>query len=176
GPTASQPTGSTGGGGGATGGAPAGSTGAAPTGSTGSAPAGNTASDSAPTGSGGDSSGTIDFGDCPALEALVASAGLSTAFGAVGTTGARFAMADFQRLVDAAPNEIKSDLQVIANVLNEFFTTLEELNVDLNNPAWFATLSQDDLVKLDELTSKLDTPEIGAASARLEAYFQEKCD
>jgi hypothetical protein len=162
-------------GGGATAGQPAASTGGgAPTGSTGGGTTSQATGSTAGQTAGG--SADIDLEDCPELEALVASAGVGNPFaGGGGVPGTEFDAEDFQRLADAAPNEIKPDMQVIAAVLTEFFGVMEDLEVDLTNPLSFTTLSEAELARLEEAASKMDTPEVTAASERLEAYFGEHC-
>jgi hypothetical protein len=172
GATAGQPAASTGGG------APTGSTGGGTTSqATGSTAGGTTGQATGSTGgqtAGG--SADIDLEDCPELEALVASAGVGNPFaGGGGVPGTEFDAEDFQRLADAAPNEIKPDMQVIAGVLTEFFGVMEDLEVDFSNPLSFTTLSEAELARLEEAASKMDTPEVTAASERLEAYFGEHC-
>jgi hypothetical protein len=156
GSTGGQSTGS--GGGSATGGGSTGSTGSTDSGSTGSA-----------------SSDDLDPEDCPELQAFVDSAGVGDAFTGAGAPGQDFDAEDFQQLADNAPGEIKDDMQVLADVLQEFFAALEDLEVDFSNPASFANLSAEDLAELEELSTRFDTPEIQAASERIEAYFNELC-
>jgi hypothetical protein len=164
---AAQPTGggSTGGGGGSTGSGGGGSA----TGATGGGSTGTTAS------TGSDSSDEFDLEDCPELQGFVDSAGVGSAFAGGGVPGVDFDPEDFQRLAENAPGEIREDMQLVADALEEFFTVLEDLEIDFSNPASFANLSPADLAKFEEVSSKIDTPELEAASDRIEAYFDELC-
>jgi hypothetical protein len=158
GSTGSQATGGGGGGGGGS------ATGSQATGATGPAATGSS-----------DDSDDIDLEDCPQLEAFVNSAGVGEAFTGDGVLGTDFNPEDFQQLAENAPGEIRADMQVLADVLTEFFTAFEELEVDFSNPASFANLTAEELAELDELSTKFDTPEVTAATERVEAYFEEIC-
>jgi hypothetical protein len=170
-PTPAQATGSTAGGStGSTGGQSTGSGG-----STGSQATGATGATGAASTGASDDSEEFDPEDCPELQALAESAGLSEDAFTTGGLGDDFDAENFRRLADNSPDEIRDDMQLLAGVLEEFFGKLEELELDFSNPASFASLTPEELAELEELTAGFDTPEITAASERIEAYFAEVC-
>ena len=106
---------------------------------------------------------------------MVTAAGVRNAFTGGDVPDLKLGAETFKKLADNAPSEIKPDMQVLATALGSFFNTLDDLNVDISNPASFATLSQADLTKLQAAASQLDTAQVHAASDKVQAYFQAKC-
>ena len=82
----------------------------------------------------------------------------------------------FQNAADNAPSEIKADMQVMANAFAGFYGTLDELGVDLSDPATFATLDASQQATFQAALENLDTPELQQASDNLDAYFTENCE
>jgi len=77
-------------------------------------------------------------------------------------TAAREGQTAINQAVNAAPAEIKNDVQVIATALGGFLTDLEAANYDVNKltPATFA---------------KLQAPEFATSSQRFQAYTRNVC-
>jgi hypothetical protein len=80
-----------------------------------------------------------------------------------------------QTAADRAPDEIKADMQLLADAIAGFFGTLEEFEVDFSNPASLASLSAEEQAELTAAMESFDTPELAEASERLNTYFTEKC-
>ena len=108
-------------------------------------------------------------GEC--LDLAGVGAKVSEAFDAAGSgSGDLAATADaFDEFVAAAPDEIKDDLQVIAERFAEIAEALK--GVDLTS----GTPSAEDLQKLQEVGSSLDNAELKQASENIEAWVNENC-
>jgi hypothetical protein len=74
------------------------------------------------------------------------------------------------QLATKAPDEIKADVQVIA----ENFSTIAEKMKDLDLSAG-GTPSPDDLAKLQELTASLSSPKVTKAGQRIQAWAEKNC-
>jgi hypothetical protein len=74
------------------------------------------------------------------------------------------------QLATKAPDEIKADVQVIA----ENFSKIAEKMKDLDLSAG-GTPSPDDLAKLQELTASLSSPEVTKAGQRIQAWAEKNC-
>lgn len=115
--------------------------------------------------------GDIDLGDlsgeCTELAAIGAK--IAQAAGAQG--GDIGSSADyFAELADAAPDEIKDDLEVFAEEFAQFAEAIA--GIDLSGGS---TPSADDIAKIQEATAAFDDPRIQEASANIEAWAQENC-
>lgn len=113
----------------------------------------------------------VDLGDlsdeCTELAAIGAK--IAQAAGAQGgdlDTSAEY----FAELADAAPDEIKDDLEVFAEEFAAFAEAIA--GVDLSGGT---TPSADDIAKIQEATAAFDDPRIQEASANIEAWAQENC-
>jgi hypothetical protein len=129
----------------------------------------------------GDSDANVDDAEailenCPEL---IASFGTIAAIGGGGDPSADFDINDaveaFQNAADQAPDEIKADMQIMADAFADFSAAIEEVGVDLNDPASFATLDAEQQAQLLEALESFDNPELTEASANLSAYFTEHC-
>jgi hypothetical protein len=80
-------------------------------------------------------------------------------------------VAQFDELADAAPDEIKADFEVLADVFHEYDEILAE--IDYN----FLALASDPeaQAKFSELESAFDSDELDAASDNIEAWTEENC-
>jgi hypothetical protein len=116
----------------------------------------------------------IDLGDLSEECLSFASVGakMSEAFEAAGgATGDLSASAEaFDELVDAAPDEIKGDLQTLADGIQQMAEALK--GVDLTSGE---TPSAEDLQQLQEAMSSLDNTELQQASTNVEAWVEENC-
>ena len=148
----------------------------------------SSSSDTTNNSSSSDSSGSSDSNDATAAEIMANCPELTGFFGAF-TSGAfanpasgGSAEADFEDTVkvfqaaaDNAPNEIKGDMQVLADGLAKYFSTLSDLGVDLNNPASFATLDEDKLAQLQTALETFDNASFEEAANNVSAYVDEHC-
>lgn len=118
--------------------------------------------------------------NCPELLAF-ASAAAQGAFG--GASPAPSTLEEdleltaeyFQQLAANSPDEIRADMQIIADAFGQFFQTLEELEIDFSDPSSFATLDADAVAQLEAASSAVDTPEVNAAVENVQAYFEREC-
>lgn len=113
----------------------------------------------------------VDLGDlsgeCTELAAIGAK--IAQAAGAQG--GDLDTSADyFAELADAAPDEIKDDLEVFAEEFGKFAEAIG--GIDLSGGT---TPSADDIAKIQEATAAFDDPRIQEASANIEAWAEENC-
>jgi hypothetical protein len=81
----------------------------------------------------------------------------------------------FQDAAKNSPNEIKGDMQTLADGFAKFASTLKDLGVDFSNPATFASLTADQQTKLQESVSAFDTDAFQKASDNVQAYFDQHC-
>jgi hypothetical protein len=129
----------------------------------------------------GDSDANVDDAEailenCPEL---LASFGAISAIGGGGDPSADFDVNDaveaFQNAADQAPDEIKADMQVMADAFADFSAAIEDVGVDLNDPASFAALNAEQQAQLLEALQSFDSPALTEANANLTAYFTENC-
>ncbi|MGL6278464.1 MAG: hypothetical protein ACRC50_02775 [Gaiella sp.] len=92
---------------------------------------------------------------------------------AVGTQGGDIdtSVDYFTELADAAPDEIKDDLEVFADQFAEFAKAVQGL--DLSGGT---TPSAEDVQKLQEASAAFDDPKLQEASANIEAWAKENCE
>jgi hypothetical protein len=87
-----------------------------------------------------------------------------------GNAGLEEASALFDELASEVPDEIKADFEVIAENFAQIAEVLKD--VDL---AEGETPSAEDLAKLQELTTSINSTEVQQASQNIEAWAQENC-
>lgn len=113
----------------------------------------------------------VDLGDLSGecLELASIGAKFSEAFESTGSaSGDLSATADlFDELIEAAPDEIKDDLEVMSEGLAEYAEALDGIN--LTQP------SAEDIAKLQEVTQSFDTTEFQEASQNIEAWVSANC-
>lgn len=118
--------------------------------------------------------------NCPELLAF-ASAAAQGAFGGANPAPStleedlELTAGYFQELAANSPDEIRADMQIIADAFGQFFQTLEELEIDFSDPSSFATLDADAVAQLEAASSAVDTPEVNAAVENVQAYFEREC-
>ena len=130
-----------------------------------------------------DDDADVDIDDAEAIlencPELIASFGAIAAIGGGGDPSADFDVNDaveaFQNAADQAPDEIKADMQVMADAFADFSAAIEEVGVDLNDPASFASLDAGQQAQLLAALQSFDSPELTEANANLTAYFTEHC-
>lgn len=112
-----------------------------------------------------DLSGVLADEDCLAL----ASVGATFAQAISGATDEEAAEA-FQKLADEVPDEIKADVQILADWFAEYTAKLKDIGIEAGQ-----TPSADQLQQLQAAIAATNQDELTAASQRLEAWTQENC-
>lgn len=122
------------------------------------------------------SSGT--FENCPEFANFAAS--IATAFSGATPGSAATDLEDtvqyFQALADASPDEIRADMQVIAEAFGGFYSVLNDFNIDLSNPTSFASLTADQQAQLQTALEELGNPNLEEASNNVSAWFEANCN
>jgi hypothetical protein len=112
-----------------------------------------------------DLSGVLEDEDCLAL----ASAGSAFAQAFTGTSSAEDAEA-FQELADSVPDEIKADVQILAEAFATYSEELQDIGLEAG-----ATPTAEQLQQLQAALASIDQAEVTAASERLGTWAQENC-
>jgi hypothetical protein len=107
--------------------------------------------------------------DC--IELAGVSAKFSQALSATGQN-ANFEATNafFAELVKKAPDEIKDDLAAVAKAWGEMAAALKDLDLQSGQVP-----SAETIAKLQQLSTKFDTPELQQASKNLQAWSQKHC-
>jgi hypothetical protein len=87
-----------------------------------------------------------------------------------GNAGLDEASALFDELASQVPDEIKADFEVIADNFAEIAEVMKEVDLAAGEQP-----SAEDLAKLQELTSTLNSPEVQRASANIQKWTEENC-
>lgn len=87
-----------------------------------------------------------------------------------GNAGLDEASALFDELASQVPDEIKADFEVIAENFAEIADVMKEVDLAPGEQP-----SAEDLAKLQELTSTLNSTEVQQASANIEKWTEENC-
>lgn len=83
-------------------------------------------------------------------------------------------IADFMESVaDNVPNEVSDDFRTLGNAYRNFAEGAGDL--DLSNPSAIASITPEQLQRMEESLKKLDTEEVRAAAAKIEKFVQENC-
>ncbi len=106
-------------------------------------------------------------GECEALLNLFLS--ISGAF-----LGGEVAALDSAALANF-PGEIRADAQILSDTLREFSVGLQDMGINLADPASFATMTEAQQAAFDDLTASLDSAQFNAASDNLSAYGDQQC-
>jgi len=112
-----------------------------------------------------DLSGILGDEDCLAL----ASVGATFAQAITGATDEEAAAA-FRKLADEVPDEIKADVQVLADWFADYAAKLKDIGIEAGQ-----TPSADQLQQLQVALVATNQEELTAASQRLEAWTQANC-
>jgi hypothetical protein len=92
---------------------------------------------------------------------------------AAGSAGdLKTSVAEFDKFAAAAPADIRADVKILASAFHKSATVLAEINFD---PSSGKTPTSEQLKKLEQIGSSLDTTETKAASDRVSAWFASKC-
>jgi hypothetical protein len=112
-----------------------------------------------------DLSGILADEDCLKL----ASVGATFAQAITGATDEEASEA-FQNLVDDVPDEIKADVQVLADWFAEYTAKLKDIGIEAGQ-----TPTADQLQQLQAALTATNQQELEAASQRLETWANENC-
>ena len=112
-----------------------------------------------------DLAGVLEDEDCLAL----ASAGSAFAQAFSGTGTPEDAEA-FQELADSVPDEIKADVQVLAEAFATYSEELQDIGLEAG-----ATPTAEQLQQLQAALASIDQAEVTAASERLGTWAEENC-
>jgi hypothetical protein len=113
-----------------------------------------------------DLSGVLADEDCLKL----ASIGATFAQAVTGASDEE-AVEAFQQLVDDVPEEIKADVQVLADWFADYTAKLDDIGIE---PGATPTAAQ--LQQLQAALADTNQPELTAASERLSAWASENCE
>jgi len=133
---------------------------------------------SQPTDTADPSDGDVDFSNCPELAQWSSDWGAASQAAFAGGTdqpGFEYTADYFQEFADRAPGEIRDDMQVIADAFQDLFDALEELDLDLTDPAAAASMTEEDMEKLQEAFGFMDNPSIEEASNNIAEYLEREC-
>jgi hypothetical protein len=124
-----------------------------------------------------DDGGGLSLNCIDATEAMAAavnsySTGLAGAFGGtIDDDSLQVAADQLQAMADAAPDEIKDDLEVIAEELGAFYAALAEIGFDGTG-----TPTQEQMDELAGLAESLNQEAFQEASDNIEAWFESNCE
>jgi hypothetical protein len=112
-----------------------------------------------------------DFASGECLELAQAGQALGAALGATGTGDDLSAQSEaFQDFVDKAPEEIRADVQILADAFAKYADALGDIDIEPGE-----TPSQEQALKLAQALGSLDQAEVTAASERVTAWTTENC-
>lgn len=116
-----------------------------------------------------DDSGSFASGECADL--VEAGSKLSEAFGS-GTSSENFddVSAFYDEVVSNAPEEIRADMQVLADAWSEYAVVLGDLDLKAGE-----TPDPEALAKLQQALASIDQQEVSAAAERISAWTTANC-
>jgi hypothetical protein len=113
--------------------------------------------------------GGLASGDCHRLSQ--ASAALGTAIASSGQGGDLGSTAEaYQKYVDEAPEEIRPDVQVLADAYAKYASALQDAGLKAGE-----TPSTDQALKIGQALASLDQQKIATASANIATWAQKNC-
>lgn len=100
------------------------------------------------------------------------SSGMAQAFGgSFDDESLQLSAEQLEAMAEAAPDEIKDDLNVIAEQLNAFYTALAESGYEPGT-----TPDADQIAELSALAESMDNEAFEAASDNINAWFEDNCE
>ena len=116
-----------------------------------------------------DDSGSLASGEC--AELVEAGSELSQAFGS-GTSSEDFDDVSkfYDDVVSKAPEEIRDDVQVLADAWGEYAVVLGDLDIQAGE-----TPDAEALAKLQQALASIDQQEVSAAAERISAWTTANC-
>ena len=116
---------------------------------------------------------SIDSAKCVGAATAMASAASAIPQALAGTSASIDASVDqFQAFADAAPSEIKDDLETVADGYADFVKVLSDANY---NPASGQAPSPEVQAQIESASEKLEASDFQEAAARVTAWFQAGC-
>ena len=113
----------------------------------------------------------FDFASEECQELVGASSALSQAFASLGSGDDLSDESEaFQTFVDDVPEEIRDDVQVLADAFAEYADVLEGIDLQAGE-----TPTQAQALELSQALSSINQAEVTAASERLSTWSQENC-
>jgi hypothetical protein len=119
-----------------------------------------------------DTSGTdFDFSSEECQELAAAGAAFGQAFTSA-TTGADLSdeAEEFSELANRAPEDIREDMQVLANAYEEIVAALADVDIDPDSAP-----SAEQIAELTQALSSIDQTGVAEAGERIAAWAQENC-
>lgn len=121
-----------------------------------------------------DLSGLFEDEDCAAFYEAMANAGAGVASIFTGDSDALVqAAAFFSEVAKNLPDEIAGDFETFAGAYQDFAMAMAESGIDFEDPATFT--DPEVMAQLEPVIEKLDTPEVQAASERIDTWLTETC-
>ena len=114
-----------------------------------------------------DLSGILEDEDCLALAS--AGAAFAQVFSGAGATDE--SSAALEDLVDKVPDEIESDVRILADAFAQYAEELQDIGLEAG-----ATPTAEQLQELQAALASIDQANVTAASERLEAWTTENCE
>lgn len=127
-------------------------------------------------GDGGDGDLSLGFGgECQAAIAAMGAAvsGVGGAFSGQVNEELLQSAEELKAMADAAPDEIKGDLQVIAEVISGFYQSVSDAGIDLGSGE---TPSPEQIEKLAELSAQFDQDAYETATDNVTDWFEANCE
>jgi hypothetical protein len=106
--------------------------------------------------------------DCQEL--ISASAALGTAFSGVQGEDLDESTEAFDRYADSAPEEIRADLQIMADTYREYIEAIQDIGLDAGE-----TPSPEQAAEFQQALTSIDTTEFSAASQRFTTWAAANC-
>jgi hypothetical protein len=114
--------------------------------------------------------GAFASGEC--AELVQASQALGAALAAAGSSGSDLTESSeaFQEFVDKAPEEIRADVQILADAYAKYADALQDIDLQSGE-----TPSAEDVEQLTQAMEAVDQAEVTAAAQRLSTWATENC-
>ncbi len=121
-----------------------------------------------------DALGELSDEDCAEIGlALASAASLGAAADPNSSGDIEDTIESFDRMVDAAPEELRADFEVLATAYRQFFTDLEEAGIDLADPSTYS--SPQDAQKFAEIGEEFQSSGFQKASENISNGLTELC-
>ena len=110
----------------------------------------------------------LDSEEC--LQLASVGAAIGQAFGGQGGAESEESAELLAELVEKAPDEIRADIQTVADGLGEYIEVIRDLDLEEGQ-----TPTADQLQQIQAAIASIDQPELQAASERLSTWAEENC-
>lgn len=115
-------------------------------------------------------SSSFASGDCRKLVEAAGDLSQSLSAAGTGTENLKKSQDLFQEFVDKAPEEIRADLQVLADAFSKYVDALGDVDLKAGE-----TPDAETIQKLQQALASVDEAKVQAASARLDAWAKKNC-